>query len=464
MGLPKPKLKKDLGIPNLLPEKKQILERLYEKKLKEKELKQELKEKKKQNKLIQEDEQSKLSEMAHLQYLAQRKQAEYQAKETLINDGEDFEGMKDVKQASLSTASKRAYYKEFNKVVEASDVIIEVLDARDPMGCRCLNIEKAILSKHLNKKIILLLNKIDLVPREVIQKWLEYLRAEFPTIAFKANTQKQAKHLSQNMTDDMKGCLGAETLLQLLKNYARSEDIKKSITVGIVGYPNVGKSSVINSLKRQKVAVVGSKPGVTTSAKEIQLDSNIKLLDSPGIIFSSASLDSDIILRNAVRIEQLEDTVEPVRIILSRCKPERLISKYNVSKITSPEEFLAEVAKQRGKLLKAGKPNLQEAGKIVLRDWNTGKIPFYTLPPKRAESVVDQFNMDNNMQVDDSNVLNRLQSLNDPNTEFIPMIASKPVEDDVEVTVDSDDEDEEMMEGEEMFEPEGSDEEIEDDE
>lgn len=411
--------------------------------------------------------------MAHLQYMAQRKQMEFNAKEELMRDNqEDSFDARDIKTASLSTASKRAYYKEFNKVVEASDVIIEVLDARDPMGCRCLNIEKAILSKHMNKKIILLLNKIDLIPREVVRQWLDYLRKEFPTVAFKSNTQKQSKNLSQGTTDDMKGCLGADTLIQLLKNYARSEDIKKTITVGIIGYPNVGKSSVINSLKRQKVAVVGSRPGVTTSAKEIQLDSNIKLIDSPGIIFSSASLDSDVILRNAVRIEQLEDTVEPVRIILTRCKPERLMAKYSISTFTSAEDFLTQVAKQSGKLLKGGKPNIQEAGKIILRDWNTGKIPFYTLPPKRADNVVDQFNMDNAMmQIDDSNVLNKLTtSVNDPTNNFIPMVASKPIEDDVLVTVDSDDEDgdAEMGDGDEQQEfdedeEDGSDIEVDDD-
>nr|CAG4711555.1 unnamed protein product [Naegleria fowleri] len=473
IALPRNKLKKDLGIPNLLPDKKQILEKIFQKRQAEKQEKNEAKARKKVEKEQREQENNRLSEMAHLQYMAQRKQMEFNAKEELIRDNqEDSFDARDIKTASLSTASKRAYYKEFNKVVEASDVIIEVLDARDPMGCRCLNIEKAILSKHMNKKIILLLNKIDLIPREVVRQWLDYLRKEFPTVAFKSNTQKQSKNLSQGTTDDMKGCLGADTLIQLLKNYARSEDIKKTITVGIIGYPNVGKSSVINSLKRQKVAVVGSRPGVTTSAKEIQLDSNIKLIDSPGIIFSSASLDSDVILRNAVRIEQLEDTVEPVRIILTRCKPERLMAKYSISTFTSAEDFLTQVAKQSGKLLKGGKPNIQEAGKIILRDWNTGKIPFYTLPPKRADNVVDQFNMDNAMmQIDDSNVLNKLTtSVNDPTNNFIPMVASKPIEDDVLVTVDSDDEDgdAEMGDGDEQQEfdedeEDGSDIEVDDD-
>lgn len=149
--------------------------------------------------------------------------------------------------AAVSKASKRTYYREFKKVVDTSDVIMEVLDARDPLGCRyiffcilmirCPDIEKAILSANPNKKIVLLMNKIDLVPREVVQKWLAYFRKEFPTIAFKSNTQKQKSNMGQydaNKADrGLKHsgvCLGASTLLQLLKNYARSDDIKKNIT------------------------------------------------------------------------------------------------------------------------------------------------------------------------------------------------------------------------------------------
>lgn len=88
-----------------------------------------------------------------------------------------------------------------------------------------------------------------------------------PTIAFKSSTQKQHKNLGQakkmglGQKSSTQMCLGADNLLQALKNYARNKSIKTSITVGIVGMPNVGKSSVINSLKRTRVAHVGNRPG-----------------------------------------------------------------------------------------------------------------------------------------------------------------------------------------------------------
>ena len=134
-------------------------------------------------------------------------------------------------------------------MVEESDVILEVLDARDPIGCRARAVEQAILAKG-DKKIVLVLNKIDLVPREVVAAWLKHLRHEFPTVAFRCNTQSQKSNLSRGKGDfdtyeSLSGgtCLGGDNLLELLKNYCRSQNLKKSITVGIIGYPNTGKSS-----------------------------------------------------------------------------------------------------------------------------------------------------------------------------------------------------------------------------
>lgn len=88
--------------------------------------------------------------------------------------------------------------------------------------------------------------------------------------------------------------------------------IKKSITVGVIGLPNVGKSSLINSLKRSHVVNVGATPGLTRSMQEVQLDKNVKLLDCPGVVMlKSAGNDASVALRNCKRIEKLEDPAGP---------------------------------------------------------------------------------------------------------------------------------------------------------
>lgn len=83
------------------------------------------------------------------------------------------------------------------QVVEAADVILEVLDARDPLGSRVPQMEASVTC-HANKKLVLVLNKADLVPRDVLEKWLQYLRREYPTVLFKSSTQTQGSHLGQN--------------------------------------------------------------------------------------------------------------------------------------------------------------------------------------------------------------------------------------------------------------------------
>ncbi|KAK4512164.1 uncharacterized protein ATC70_013407 [Mucor velutinosus] len=319
-----------------------------------------------------------------------------------VGENEDNKVITDAAATGQKDNSKKAYYREFRKVLENADVILEVLDARDPLGTRTRSVERMVMDSGLEKKIILVMNKIDLVPKENVEQWLKYLRNEYPAIAFKASTQSQRNNLSQsNVSTDAASsnmlnsaeCLGADTLIKLLKNYCRNINLKTSITVGIVGYPNVGKSSVINSLKRSKVCGVGSTPGFTKVAQQITLDKNIKLLDCPGIVFAQQGQDgqnaAEITLRNCVKVELLDDPITPVEVIVSRCTTEQLMKMYNVAYFNNAHEFLVLLAQQRGKLKKGGVADTHQVARHVLTDWNGGKIPYYTIPPSSKKSHIE---------------------------------------------------------------------------
>jgi len=310
-----------------------------------------------------------------------------------------------VADRGVTDTSAKAYYREFKKVVDAADVVLEVLDARDPLGSRCKEVEQGVVVGG-GKRLVLVLNKADLVPRENLQAWVKYLRNEYPTIAFKASTQNTAR-LGQAKVD-MKStdavihtskCVGADTLMALLGNYCRNKEIKTSIRVGVVGMPNVGKSSLINSLKRSRACPTGATPGVTKAMQEIQLDSKIKLLDSPGLVLASGNMsDASVALRNAIKVETLDDPVTPVVAILGRVPRPHIMLQYGIGTFQDTAEFLAKLAIQMGKLKKGGVPDRTMAARIVLGDWNTGKIKYFTHPPEiRANissEIVQEFSKD----------------------------------------------------------------------
>ncbi|KAM5289887.1 guanine nucleotide-binding protein-like 3-like protein isoform 1-T2 [Glossophaga mutica] len=311
-----------------------------------------------------------------------RRQEEFESKEEVLQELNMFPQLDDE-------ATRKAYYKEFCKVVEYSDVILEVLDARDPLGCRCFQMEEAVLRAEGNKKLVLVLNKIDLVPKEIVEKWLDYLRNELPTVAFKASTQHQVKNLNrcsvpvEQASESLlksKACFGAENLMRVLGNYCRLGEVRTHIRVGVVGLPNVGKSSLINSLKRSRACSVGAVPGVTKFMQEVYLDKFIRLLDAPGIVPGPNS-EVGTILRNCIHVQKLADPVTPVETILQRCNLEEISNYYGVSGFQTTEHFLTAVAQRLGKKKKGGIYSQEEAAKAVLADWVSGKISFYTLPP-----------------------------------------------------------------------------------
>jgi nuclear GTP-binding protein len=270
---------------------------------------------------------------------------------------------------------RRHYVRMLHKVIDQSDIVILVLDARDPEGCRSRLVEEEVRRRESEgKKLVFVLNKIDLVSKENAQQWLRYLRHSTPTLPFRSASSNQRSNLSSTT---------APGLMRLLKAFKPSS---QSITVGVVGFPNVGKSSLINSLKRSKACAVAAQPGHTKDLQSVQLERGIKIVDSPGVVFDEdesgdSSQRGSILLRNVVKVEDIEDPIAVVEEILARTEHETLQKLYNLPRFSSTLEFLTMLALNSGRLLKGGTPDLLSAARHVLMDWNHQKIPYFSVPP-----------------------------------------------------------------------------------
>ncbi|EAZ63006.1 predicted protein [Scheffersomyces stipitis CBS 6054] len=329
-----------------------------------------------------------------------------------IEQDEDDEDNSEVEK------SRKAFDKIFKTVVEASDVILYVLDARDPEATRSKKVEQAVL-QNPGKRLILVLNKVDLIPTEALNQWLNFLKSSFPTVPVKASPgASNSTTFNKNLTSTMT----ANSLLQALKSYAAKSNLKRSIVVGVIGYPNVGKSSIINALTNRhgnnsKACPVGNQAGVTTSMRQVKIDNKLKILDSPGIVFpdevanskklSKSQQEAKLALLSAIPPKQIIDPVPAIQMLLKKLSKdnemaEGLKNYYQLPALPSADlneftkQFLIHVARSRGRLGKGGIPNLESAGMAVLNDWRDGRIIGWTLPKasKSASEAADAANID----------------------------------------------------------------------
>lgn len=285
--------------------------------------------------------------------------------------------------------SRKAYDKIFKAVVEAADVVVYVLDARDPAATRLKKIEEAILQSP-NKALLLVLNKADLVPQENLNQWLNVLQSQFPTVAIKALTSGHASPEFAPLR-----------LLQALKKYGANR--KRSLVVGVIGYPNVGKSSIINALTGahgsggRAACPTGNLAGVTTSLREVKVDSSLKVVDSPGIVFpdsNEANVINKLALVLAVPPKLVKDPMGAVKLLVKKFSQDDEMARglreyYGIPALAASsledfvKVFLIQVARARGRLSKFGVPNLEAAAVLVLNDWRDGRILGWTPAPAK---------------------------------------------------------------------------------
>jgi nuclear GTP-binding protein len=288
-------------------------------------------------------------------------------------DGLDGSGVRpEARQSVFEKGQSRRIWGELYKVLDCSDVVVQVLDARDPAGTRCPHVEKHLRENAKHKHLVFVLNKCDLVPTWVTRRWVQTLSKEYPTLAFHASLTKP---------------FGKGSLIALLRQLSKLHADKKSISVGFIGYPNVGKSSVINALKAKKVCSVAPIPGQTKVWQYVTLMKRVNLVDCPGVVYDTGDSETDTVLKGVVRAEKLSAPELFVGAILDRVKRPHLVATYGVKEWADPEDFLTQLCVKTGRLVKGGEPDIAVTAINIINDWQRGKLPYYSVPPGSTDTT-----------------------------------------------------------------------------
>jgi len=328
-------------------------------------------------------------------------------------------------------------WRQLWRVVERSDVVVQVVDTRNPLFYRCADFENYVNEVDPHKRNILLLNKADLLTVDQRRKWAAWFRERgisfFFWSAFNAleeaekeldvdsdefdpgeeseeeETQVRIRGHELLSTEHMVSRLQLLDHMSVLGNEvraARGQAPGAVVTVGMVGYPNVGKSSTINALLMDKKVGVAERPGKTRHFQTLQLRSDLTLCDCPGLVFPSFSQSkADMYCSGVLPIDNMRDGLGPVQVLCDLIPRRTWRKTYNLhlpeesradlledtgealrqdeygELWCSAIEVLHELSLSRGFLIKHGVPDTSRAARMVLKDCVAGKLLFVKPPP-----------------------------------------------------------------------------------
>ncbi len=268
--------------------------------------------------------------------------------------------------------------KEIEKVMPQVDLVIEVLDARIPFSSE----NPMITSLRGDKPCIKLLNKSDLADPEVTARWIDYLEREQGVKASAITTLQAAM---------------VRRIPDLCRKLVPSRDkTEKDIRTMIMGIPNVGKSTIINTLAGRVIAKTGNEPAVTKTQQRINLKNGIVLSDTPGILWPKVDNEASS-YRLAITGAIKDTAMDYDDVALFACEfflnayPKEICERYKIKEIPKDDiGLLEEIGRKRGALRPGGHINLHKASEVLLHDFRSGKIGQLTLETPEMADIEKQ--------------------------------------------------------------------------
>ncbi|RMJ15956.1 hypothetical protein CDV36_004372 [Fusarium kuroshium] len=344
-------------------------------------------------------------------------------------------------------------WRQLWRVIERSDLIVQIVDARNPLLFRSEDLENYVKAVDSKKENLLLINKADMMTLKQRTAWAKHLKAAGISYRFfsaqLANELNEARDLSDSeeeagpsssskaaekepATEEEQGeeekqqegaplteesvakvetgaeeevdtqILTVEELEDIFLRHAPTEEgADRKLQVGLVGYPNVGKSSTINALIGAKKVSVSSTPGKTKHFQTIHLSDRVILCDCPGLVFPNfATTKADLVCNGVLPIDQLREFLGPVGLVTQRVPQPFLEAIYGITIRTRPieeggtgvptaAELLRAYARARGFQTQGlGQPDESRAARYILKDYVNGKLLFVS-PPPGIEDAVD---------------------------------------------------------------------------
>ncbi|WP_075718680.1 ribosome biogenesis GTPase YlqF [Roseburia sp. 499] len=262
--------------------------------------------------------------------------------------------------------------RQMQEDIKLIDLVIELVDARIPLSSRNPDIDE--LGKQ--KARLILMNKADLANEEQTRKWSEYFRNKgFYVVKLDARSKAGMKSINDVIMEACKEKIERD----------RRRGIKnRPVRAMVVGIPNVGKSTFINTYAGKACAKTGNKPGVTKGKQWIRLNKNVELLDTPGILwpkFEDQSVGLRLALIGSIKDEILnidELSLELIRII-QKNYPGILKARYEVEEEREAVEVLEQIARNRNCVQKGNELDYSKAALLVIDEFRSGRLGKITL-------------------------------------------------------------------------------------